>query len=275
MAIGINTPYTALRALRTAVADSAQASERISTGLRINRASDDPAGLVQANQLAVDIGGYTQVKSNVATALTYVEQVDDSLTSIADILASMKALALSSMSASSDSVRSTYNTAFLAYMDDLDTIASATTINDDSVLDGTSTSVKIQVGINSGDTKTLTFWNTSTGSSGLNISSLSIDSATNAATAYSSLDTPIDTVDARLVAVGAYETSLGYIGDFVDNMILNSTTAYDNVMSSDLAAETANLAAAEIRQNSATAMVAQANSLNQDLVDYLLKSVTD
>ncbi len=94
MAIGINTPYTALRALRTAVADSAQASERISTGLRINRASDDPAGLVQANQLAVDISAYTQVKSNVATALTSVEQVDDSLTSIADILASMKALAL-------------------------------------------------------------------------------------------------------------------------------------------------------------------------------------
>ncbi len=275
MAIGINTPYTALRALRTAVADSAQASERISTGLRINRASDDPAGLVQANQLAVDIGGYTQVKSNVATALTYVEQVDDSLTSIADILASMKALALSSMSASSDSVRSTYNTAFLAYMDDLDTIAESTTINGDSVLDGTSTSFKIQVGVDSGDTKTLTFWDTSSGSDGLSISSLTIDTYAKAAAAYAALDDPIDTVDARLVTVGAYETSLGYVGDFVDNMILNTTTAYDNVMSSDLAAETANLAAAEIRQNSATAMVAQANSLNQDLVDYLLKSVTD
>lgn len=273
MAIGINPPYAALRALRTATADAAQASERISTGLRINSASDDPAGLLRANRLSVEISGYTQVKTNVASALTMVEQVDDSLTSIAEILTSMKTLALSAISASSDNERAAYQTAFSAYMDDIDVIASATTINGDSVLDGTSTSVSIQVGIESGDTKTLTFWNSS--STGLSINSLDISTSALATAAYAALDTSIDTINARITAVGAYETSLGAVGDVMDNLILNSTADYDNLMSADLAAEATRLAAAEILQNSSLAMVAQSNSLNKELVDLLLDSVID
>jgi flagellin-like hook-associated protein FlgL len=58
-------------------------------------------------------------------------------------------------------------------------------------------------------------------------------------------------------------------------MVLNSTAGYDNIMTADLAQETANLAAAEIRQNASTAMVAQSNTLSKEMVDFLLQSVTD
>jgi flagellin-like hook-associated protein FlgL len=75
--------------------------------------------------------------------------------------------------------------------------------------------------------------------------------------------------------VGAYESSLGYLSDFADTMVLNLTAGYDSIMSADLAAEATNLAAAEIRQNSATAIVAQSNSLSKELVDFLLQSVVD
>ncbi len=275
MAIGINTPYGALNALRVASADATRASERISSGLRVNRASDDPAGLSLATSLATEIGGYTQVKSNLTSAITKVEQVGDSLSSISTILSSMKTLALASISASSDTDRATYQTAFASYMDDIDTLASATTIAGSSVLDGTSTSVTLQVGIETTDTKTLTFFNSSTGSSGLNISSLSISTAATAATAYAALETPIDTTTTRIATVGAYESALGYLSDFADTMIVNTTAGYDNIMSADLAAEATNLAAAEIRQNSSTAIVAQSNSLSKELVDFLLQSVVD
>ncbi len=275
MAIGINTPYGALNALRVASADATRASERISSGLRVNRASDDPAGLSLATSLATEIGGYTQVKSNLTSAITKVEQVGDSLSSISTILSSMKTLALASISASSDTDRATYQTAFASYMDDIDTLASATTIAGSSVLDGTSTSVTLQVGIETTDTKTLTFFNSSTGSSGLNISSLSISTAATAATAYAALETPIDTTTTRIATVGAYESALGYLSDFADTMIVNTTAGYDNIMSADLAAEATNLAAAEIRQNSSMAMVAQSNSLSKELVDFLLQSVVD
>lgn len=273
MAIGINTPYGALNALRVASVDATRASERISSGLRINRSSDDPAGLSLATALATEIGGYTQVKSNITSAISKVEQVSDSLSSISSILSSMKALALSSISASSDTDRAVYQTAFASYIDDIDTIASSTTISGSSVLDGTTSSVTVQVGVETTDTKTLTFFNSS--SSGLSISNLSIATAASAATTYAALDTPIDTTSSRIATVGAYESGLGYLGDFADSMILNTTAGYDNIMSADLAQETANLAAAEIRQSASTSMVAQTNTLSKELVDFLLQSVTD
>ena len=75
--------------------------------------------------------------------------------------------------------------------------------------------------------------------------------------------------------MGAYESSLGYLSDFADTMVLNLTAGYDSIMSADLAAEATNLAAAEIRESSATAIVAQSNSLSKELVDFLLQSVVD
>ena len=275
MAVTITPPYNALRALNVATADAAQASERISTGLKINRASDDPVGMIRANQLSVEIGSYTQVKSNLTTAAYIVEQAGDTLDSIADILSSMQALALASVSASSSTVRDTYQTAFDSYLTDITTLASNTTVNGSSILDGTTSSISIQVGIDSGDTKTLTFFNSGTGASGLALSSLDISTSSGASTAYTTLSTTIDTTDANIVAVAAYDSSIGYLSDFVDSMITNQSAEYSSIMTADLAEEAANLAAAEIRQNSSLAMVAQTNTLTKELVDLLLDSVVD
>jgi flagellin len=275
MPVSITPPYSALRALNVATADAAQASERISTGLKINRASDDPVGMIRANQLSVEIGSYTQVKSNLTAAAYIVEQAGDTLDSISDILASMQALALASVSATSSTVRDTYQTAFSSYLTDITTLASNTTVNGSSILDGTTSSVSIQVGIDSGDTKTLTFFNTGTGASGLALSSLDISTSSGASTAYTTLSTAIDTTDANIVAVAAYDSSIGYLSDFVDSMITNQSAEYSSIMTADLAEEATNLASAEIRQNSALAMVAQTNSLTKELVDFLLDSVVD
>jgi len=153
----------------------------------------------------------------------------------------------------------------------IDALASAITVNGSSILDGTTSTVSIQVGINSGDTKTLTFFDTST--SGLDIDDLDISSA--ASTAYTTLSTAIDTTDANIVAVAAYDTSIGYLSDFVDSMITNQSAEYSSIMTADLAEEATNLASAEIRQNASLAMVAQTNSLTKELVDFLLESVVD
>ncbi len=274
MAIGINTPYGALNALRVASNDATKASERVSSGLRVNSASDDPGGLSLATSLSTSIGGYSQLKRNLALTVSKVEQVSDSLTSISSILSSMQTLAdYSRTSATTSTERAAYQTAFASYLTDIDTIASATTIAGSSVLDGTTTSVTVQVGLDTSDTKALTFFNSST--SGLSISSLSIASATDAATAYTTLTTAIDTTTARIATVGAYESSLGYLSDFADAMVLNMTTGYDSIMSADTAQETVNLAAAEIRQNSSAAVVAQSNTLSKEMVDFLLQSVVD
>jgi flagellin len=187
----------------------------------------------------------------------------------------MRALALSSINATNNAERTTYQTAFASYMTDIDTVATATTIGGSSVLNGTSSSVSIQVGIETSDTKTLTFFNSSTGASGLNISGLSISTRATAEAAYTALATAIDTTTSRIATVGAYSSSLGYLSDFADTMVLNLTAGYDSIMSADLALEATNLASAEIRQESSLAMVAQSNSMSKELVDFLLQSVVD
>jgi flagellin-like hook-associated protein FlgL len=77
-----------------------------------------------------------------------------------------------------------------------------------------------------------------------------------------------------MTTIGAYEDSLSFSSDLNNQNIQNNQKQYDNIMSADLAKEATNLAAAQIRQSSAAAMVAQGNLMNREMVSYLLKAYT-
>ena len=158
----INTSPAALTstlALNQAQTAAAKATERISTTLRINRAADDPAGMIMANRLKTQMGSITKAVDNVNAGIAIMQTMDDGLSSIADVLAEMRDLALSSSTGTTDSTTRTANQVALAsYMDDIDSYAAAATWNGTSLLDGTSTSMDLLSGINSGDTTTLSFF---------------------------------------------------------------------------------------------------------------------
>ncbi len=271
MGIQVSNSMTAMQAMRDANKDAATASQRISTGLRINRAGDDPGGLGRATTLKAEISSFSQVKTNLAASNSVLNQVDGSLSKISSILIEMKDLAQLSASENDATIRATYQSAFASYLEDIDSLASNTKVSGSSVLDGTTASINVQVGINSGDTKTLTFFDSST--EGLSIDSLDISTTGGASTALTTLETAIDTTSSRLSTIGAYQNSLSIRGDFIDSTVLNKTIEYQGLMNADLATETANLAAAQIRQDAATAMLSQSFRLDQDLVNYLLHSL--
>jgi flagellin len=267
-------------ALNSATFDANKAAERISTGKRINSASDDPSGLIRALTMKSDIGSYTKALENINSGTEAMDKIATALASIYDVLTEMKSLAYSAqMSTATDEEVAAYQQSFIDYLSDITTLSDQVTVAGDSVMDGSVTSVTIQVGITTSSTRDFDYVDTATDTLGLDslsfagttvYTSSNVDSY--AALAYTAVDTAMDTVSGYIATIASAQTVLDVNNDFVNSMIKNNSIAYGKIMDSDIAKETANLASAQVRQSSAAAMMAQSNSMTKDIVNYLLKS---
>lgn len=262
-------------ALNSATYDANKASERISTGKRINRASDDPSGLVRAMSLKADISSYTKALDNINEGVNAMDKIATTLASIYDILTEMRTLADSAISETDADTITSYRDDFDQYVSDIGTLSDQVTVAGAGVMDGTPSSVTIQVGISTTSTRTFDYVNTS--ASTLTVSGLDFADTTEtysdaiATAAVSAVDTALDTVESYIATIAAQQRVLDINTDFVNSMIKNESIAYGKIMDANIARETADMAAAQIRQTSAAAMLAQSNSMNKDIVLYLLK----
>ena len=262
----------ALTGLSQASAKVSQASERISTGLRINRASDDVGGMAVANGLKTQIGSYNKVLDNVSQASTVTQLIDTSLSQIVDILGYMRVAAVASESDTlSVAQRTAYQDEMDAYATSIDTIATNSTWNGTSLMTAAST-MNIQTGVNSGGTTTLSFDEIT--SSELAVDSLLTTSTATAGLAVTAIDDALDTVNEYQAYIGSMANVMDAQYNVATSAITNYSASYGTIMDADYAAETANLAAAQIQRDGATAMLVQGNGMNRSLVDYLLSSVS-
>ena len=280
MQIGTNTiAQTAVRAIHSANAAVATASERISTGLRINRASDDPVGMMLSNKLKTQISSMAKAMDNVNQGVGMTQIVDSSLSQMADVLASMRVVAVSAESSTaSTSDRTGYQNALDALVTEINSIAANTVWNSDSLMTASSHTVTIQAGAASADTITLSFVQTtaSTLFSGyLSGTSIDISSTTDASNAVGYIDSAIETINAYQSYMGAMDNVMTAQNNVLTGASMAYSTAYGNIMNADMAQETANLASAQVQRDGATAMLAQANGMNKEIVAFLLKSVTN
>lgn len=263
----------AMSGLNQANAKIAQASERISTGFRINRASDDVGGMLVANELKTQIGSFNAVLKNVSQASAITETIDSALSEIVDILGYMREAAVAAESSSlTSSERDAYQDEIDAYITTIDTISANATWNGTSLMTSAST-MAIQTGVSSGDTTTLTFDEIS--SDILSIDSLSVSTTTAAGTSVDAIDDALDTVNTYQAYIGSMSNVMDAQYNVANSTIINYSAAYGTIMNADYAAETAKLAAAQIQRDAAAAMMIQGNELNRAFVDYLLSSVTD
>lgn len=159
--LSLNTNINAMvaaNAYSSATAAYSQASTRISTQLAINSAKDNPVGLAVANRWKAQIASYAKATDNINAGISAVQIADSALSEIATILTSMKTLATSSASGTaSAATRASNQTVFETYMAQIDSIAESAEYNGASLLNGDTPSIKVQSGINSGDTTTLKF----------------------------------------------------------------------------------------------------------------------
>lgn len=263
----------ALMGLTQANKTITQASERISTGLRVNRSSDDAGGMALANDLKTQIGSFNVVLTNVSQGSAVTQTIDSALSEIVDILGYMREAAVASESDSiSSAERTAYQDEIDAYVTAIDTIATNATWNGTSLMSSAAT-MDIQTGVNSGDSTELVF-------DEITASSLNIDSLLNTTTALSTA--VVSSIDDALDTVNTYQSYIGSMSNVMDSQynvandtITNFSAAYGNIMNADYAAETAKLAAAQIQRDGAAAMMLQSTDLDRSLVDYLLKSVSN
>lgn len=271
-------------AIKTADAAVTRASQRLSTGLRVNSAADDPSGLAIANNIKKYIGSYNQSLNNINDGIAMNQIAEKGLSGIYDALSNMYSLAVSSYTASTTAASSTSDqalmnandTAFQKYVTEINKLASAATYNG-KVLLGANGQYTIQADISSDSANSITLNYSDSRSSALGVSGLDIgyetsDSFSGDEGILKTIESAMNTISEYQVTVGAQANILAGRGDFVTDQIITNTQAYGNIMNANMAEESANLASAGIKRDAATAMLAQANTMNADIVKYLLKA---
>jgi flagellin len=232
--LSLNTNINAMvaaNAYSDAVKAYTQASTRISTQLAINSAKDNPVGLAIANRWKSQIASYVKATDNINAGISAVQIADSALTEIGTILTSMKTLATSSASGTASAATRTSNqTLFANYMAQIDSIAESAEYNGISLLNGDTPTIKVQTGINSGDTTTLNFSSVTSSALGTG-SPLALTSLGGSTTALSSGDLLINgyTIGASQASYDSYSYASNEGSAIAKAAAINLMTDYTNV----------------------------------------------
>ena len=276
MSIAINTNVNSLLAqdyLTDNQSGLSQALNRLSSGLRINDAKDDAAGLAVAQIMQENSTALRQGSRNGNDGISLIQTAQSAMTDSLNILQRMRELADQGSSGTYSSTDlANLDTEFQALNNEINRVANSVNFNGISLLDNSTGSVSIQVGTGNtaNDSLTINLTNTTTGSLGINIASLDVLTNADAKTALGTLDTAIQTVTTGLAEFGASESNLGVAVSGNDSFATDLESAKSRILDADFAAESGNLAKFNILNQSNVAMLAQANS-SPGLVLQLLK----
>lgn len=270
----INTNTSALFA-QNALSKNARimsdAMEKLSTGKRINSAGDDAAGLAIGESMTAQVRGLNQAVRNANDGINLLQTAEGAMTEQSNMLQRMRELAVQSNNGTLSTTQQSYlQTEFNALTTQIASIASNTTWNGMSVLAGTT--ISFQVGMSSGQTFSIALSATGTAAASLSIAGLVIStttSSTAASTAITSIDGALDYINNVRATVGAGINRLTYAADNLTNISQNVQASRSSIVDTDYATASTQLSRAQIVQQAATAMLAQANQQPQSVLALL------
>ena len=266
MSLTINTNINSLNAQRnlgTAQMSLATSMQRLSSGLRINSASDDAAGLAIADRMNAQIKGTNVAIRNANDGISLAQTAEGALATVTDALQRMRELAVQAQNGTNGtSDRANMDTEYQALSSEITRIAAQTKFNGVAIVGGGAGAQVFQVGANNGDTLTITTTAVTTVAGDLTTSA-------NASTAVAALDTALNTITSNRATYGAAINRFGFAISNLGVTAENQTASRGRIMDADFASETANLSRANILQQAGTAMVAQANSQPQGVLALL------
>ncbi len=280
MSLRINHNITSLSAQRNLARNSSdleQAVQRLSSGLRVNNAWDDPAGLGVSERLRSQIASMEEAERNANYGINLLATAEGAMQTIDEKLIRMRALAVEAASGTLTSLdRSYLDVEFQQLKSEISRIANVTNYNGMQLIDGSYSSgstnggIRLQVGIDTTvneDYYAVTLENMNASALGLNTTSLT--NTANAAAAITLMDSAINTKDTERTRVGAYVSRLNYTISNLQISQENATASESTIRDADFAMETANLTRSQILMQSATAMLAQANSMPNYVLSLL------
>ena len=248
-----------------------QAMERLSTGLKINSAKDDAAGLSMSMTMTAQIKGLDMAAKNANDAISMIQTADGATVEIGNMMQRMRELAVQAVNGTqTDADLDALDLEYQALLSEIDRIAEATQFNGTAILTGavgTTGTVTFQVGADSTQTVTVAFGDFNTAA--LTITGGDLQDATNAAAAILALDTDIDALAQQRGTYGAAINRLEYTVDNLNNISMNTQAARSRIEDADYASESTELAKTQIIAQAGTAMLAQANQQAQTVLALL------
>jgi flagellin len=282
MTLSINTNIASIdaqRNLSSSQSSLATSMQRLSSGLRINTAKDDAAGLSIAERMNAQVRGMNVAIRNSNDGISLAQTADGALAQVSNSLQRMRELAVQARnSTNSSSDKDSLNKEFGQLQAEITRVLGGTAFNGKHILGADATTLNFQVGANttSDDTVSITTTDMATSDTTMsnvtNSSSAVIDStATSGAigTVIDNIDKAIDDVNNTRATFGATQSRFDSIISNLQSSVENQTAARSRIMDADFATETANMSRANVLQQAGTAMIAQANQQPQQVLSLL------
>jgi len=277
MALTINTNIASLNAQRNLTSSQGALEtslRRLSSGLRVNSAKDDAAGLFSIQKMTADIRGLNQAVRNAQDGISLGQTGEGAMDQIQSAMQRIREIAVQSANATVED-----RTGLQAEVDQLTQeiarIVQTTEFNGQNLLDGTATTLTFQIGadgaasnqidVNGLDLTSLSSYSASLTATGV----VDVDDAAGASAAIATMDADIDSVSGSRATFGAIQNRFESVVVNLTSYAENLSAARSRIQDADFAAETANLTRAQILQQAGVAMLAQANTLPQTALSLL------
>jgi len=285
MAMTINTNVNSLNAQRNTLNTQnslATSMQRLSSGLRVNSAKDDAAGLAIADRMNTQVRGMNVAIRNANDGISLAQVAEGGLSVMGEMLQRMRELTVQAINSTNTTGANgdlgALNQEFSQLRDEVNRTISAVQFNGTSLFT-TTANFDFQVGANSGQTITIAGTAINIAATGGGMSGVTV--ATGAASALNlgtnaansavlvALDNALTTLNATRATLGAVQSRFENTINYLRTAVENQSAARGRIMDADFAAETANLSRAQILQQAGTAMIAQANQLPQGVLRLL------
>jgi flagellin len=268
-------------ALGSQQASLSKSLEKLSTGLRINRASDDAAGLSVSESLRSKIRGMGRAKSNAEDGIALLQIAEGATGEVNNILQRLRELAIQSSTDTMTTTERAYiDKEFSQLMNEITRISNSASYNGMTLLDGAAgsfgvsggTASVLHIGAGSSasvDRISVTVGAMTLGSLGLNPTTTSVSTSSGALAALTAIDSAVRSVNTVRSDLGAYVNRLEFAISNLGNQIYNTQDAESRIRDVDFAKETTEFTRAQILTQSATSMLAQANQVPQGVLSLL------
>ena len=264
MSISVRTNVSSLVAqgnLSKTAEGLSKSISRLSSGLRVQSAADDAAGIAISEDFKASIRSLTQAKRNANDGVSLIQTADGSLKEVSGLLTRMRELAVQSRNGTNNTTQRGYlMDEFDQLRSEIDRIANTTEFNGLTLLDGDQASgLSFQVGMGTTNDDRLTISIADSGASALGLTSSTISTTGGADTAIGDIDDAIADISSRRASLGSMQNRLTTTMSNLETYSTNLAAANSRIVDVDIAEETANLTKNQILMQAGTAMLAQAN----------------
>ena len=273
MGLRVNTNVASLNAQRNLINTTVglnRSLERLSSGLRIARASDDAAGLAISEQFRAEIRSLQQAQRNAGDGVSLLQIAEGALNETSGNLVRLRELAIQSANGTLGTAeRTVLNQEFQDLVAEIGRIAEVTEFNGTQVLNSAATTVTFQVGVNATANDTISVSGVDATATGLSINALAVDTVANATAALGTLDTAISNVTSLRGSFGTAQNRLESTIRSLAVSVENTSAAESRIRDVDVASETAILTRNQVLQQAGIAVLAQANVSSQSALSLL------